>query len=88
LKIFAKVVKCFSCELLIYIKDSPDTTIGKVFPIKMAQPGSGAVEKTRSYSYWSLVRTLAMVEPSSLAEIGPRILLAFALVSTTLISKQ
>jgi hypothetical protein len=32
-----------SYELLIYIKDSLDTTIRKVFPVKITQPRSGAV---------------------------------------------
>jgi hypothetical protein len=40
---FAKSMKRFTCELLIFIKDSHDTTITKVFPIKLTQPRGGAV---------------------------------------------
>jgi hypothetical protein len=38
-----KAVRPFACKLLIYIKDSPYTTIRKVFPVKMTEPRSGAV---------------------------------------------
>jgi hypothetical protein len=44
-RVFVKVVKRFTCKLLIYIKDSPDTTIRKLFPVKNTQPRSGAMVK-------------------------------------------
>jgi hypothetical protein len=43
--VFAKVVKHFACELLIYIKDSPYRIIRKVCHIKMAELRSGEVVK-------------------------------------------